>query len=736
MDEETRRQTRDTARLLERRGQIDAAVQAFLRVGDVDDAARVLVAARRYAEAAQAFLVGAGTNDLTRIRSLDSVKKRFALKAAICLGQAGEIARAVDIFLAVDDRQRAVELLHKVGDYVGAARIQSGSAPPGAAAQGLGHAVAQMPTQNSRIGGGASLQTAQRLEAAGQLEFALEAYVQLKQFAFAARVAKQLGRVSEAAQLYSDAGQPFEAAACHLEIADGARALECLVRVPRDDARYRRAAVQAVRIASDMNALDFQLEHFLTKLVTTGPQDQVELETFYQLAKLYQKNDFIENAKDALRKILAVSPGYRDSAARLAEMEAETRGSAMVYEKILKEEMSFRRDELPRGPRRGAAAADDDLPPLPDLPDLPPLGGAPAPRGRGTAMLRDQPGRATPAWQLADQPASRRETPQRARHSEPPASRAAHGGTEVVSRPPAAEPPSSRAEPPSSRASVPPPVLAEGAIVSDRYQLVKKIGQGGMAVVFKARDLELGEDIAIKIFTTVLDDEQMLTRFKQELSLSRQLSHPNIVRLYDIGAHGGMRFITMELLVGSDLRGRMRQPMGFVQALDYLIQAAAGMQVAHDRGVVHRDIKPENFFVTDENLLKVMDFGIAKRTATPGLTVAGMIAGTPEYMSPEQATDFGAVTSSTDVYALGVVAYEIFTGAVPFTHPEIFPLLMKHVNETPEPPRLRNPTIPADLEQAILRCLAKRPEQRFRSCAELGGALRNVRDRLAAEGVP
>jgi serine/threonine-protein kinase len=278
-------------------------------------------------------------------------------------------------------------------------------------------------------------------------------------------------------------------------------------------------------------------------------------------------------------------------------------------------------------------------------------------------------------------------------------------------------------------------ILSEGNTVAQRYRLEKKIGQGGMAAVFKAYDLELAEVIAIKFFTQIITDEQMLLRFKQELTLSRQLSHPNIVRLYDIGSHRGMRFITMELLQGSDLRGRLARPFNMVEAIDWLLQACAGLQAAHDRGVVHRDIKPENFFVTHENILKVMDFGIAKRTTAAALTQAGMMAGTPEYMSPEQVTNFANVTHSTDLYALGVVAYEMFAGSVPFTHQELLPLLMKHVNEAPEPPRRRNPRCPPDVEAIILKLLAKAPGDRFKTCNELAQALSTVRARPAREGL-
>src|SRR5207253_9210070 len=161
---------------------------------------------------------------------------------------------------------------------------------------------------------------------------------------------------------------------------------------------------------------------------------------------------------------------------------------------------------------------------------------------------------------------------------------------------------------------------------------------------------------------------------------------------------------------------RIRAPSESRTALGYLLQACHGLQAAHDAGVVHRDVKPDNFFVTGDGVLKVMDFGIAKQHATPGVTVAGSIAGTPMYMSPEQISNFSTVSHLTDIYALGVCAYEMFTGKVPFNHPELVPLLMMHVNSPPEPPRKLNPSIPESLEAVILRLLAKDPAQRVQSC--------------------
>jgi serine/threonine-protein kinase len=232
----------------------------------------------------------------------------------------------------------------------------------------------------------------------------------------------------------------------------------------------------------------------------------------------------------------------------------------------------------------------------------------------------------------------------------------------------------------------------------------------------------------MKLFLQPSDDPQLLIRFKQELTLSRTLTHPNIVRLYDIGQHQGCRFLTMELLHGTDLAALLEgKPMDLKRGIRYLLEACSALALAHDKGVIHRDIKPANFFITNEDTLKVMDFGIAKRsTQSAAMTQAGFIAGTPAYMSPEQINNFAAVSHRTDIYALGIVAYEMFTGAVPFDHGEMMQLLMMHLTREPDPPRSRNPAIPEALEAIILHLLEKDPAKRVQSCRELGEMLSKV----------
>jgi len=671
MDAKAREKALDRARGLEKAGQGDAAARLFRDVGAVEEAARVLGSLRRPRDAGQLLLESLGVQP-GQVGRLDSAGRKRALMAAIFFGRARENQTAVQMFMALGEQQRAVEVLQKAGDSVGAAKLSS--MKPGQFETGPLLA----PSKATAVGGQAvSMVSAQKLEQQGKHEAALQSYVQLKRFADAARMAKVLGRKADAAQLYADAGAPFEAAQAYLELGDTGKALENLCRVPAEDAQYRVAAAIAVRLATNLNVLDFRFEHFVGPYVRSGPRDAAELLVFDLLAALYDSHGFPENAREALQKLLAAQPAHPGARERLGRVEEQLRPSAMVARQVLS----------------NADLHKKRMPSLPDLGDLPDL-----PGGGSATVLRTDPGL-----------------------------------LKKVSRSPETTPPELLAE---AEVVVGQPVSSEekfevGATVAGRYRLEAKIGQGGMATVFRAFDLELEENVALKVFNLEQASEVLVARFKQELKLSRQLIHPNIIRLYDIGAHNGHRYISMELLVGKSLKDCMRQPIEFRTALGYLLQACHGLQAAHDAGVIHRDVKPDNFFVTEDGILKVMDFGIAKQYATPGVTVAGAIAGTPLYMSPEQIGNFSTVTHLTDIYALGVCAYEMFTGQVPFFHEELVPILMMHVNNRPVPPREKNPHVPAELDAIIVRLLAKDPRQRYQSCRELAQELGAIRDAYA-----
>ena len=659
----------ERARALEKAGQAEAALKLFREAGAVEDVARILGALRRPRDAAQVLLESLGVQP-AQVGQLDSPGKKRALMAGILLGKAGDLELAVQLFMALGEQGRAVELLQRAGDHVGAARLAS--VKPGQFETGP-----ILPRATAVGGQAVSVLAAQKMEEQGKAQLALEAYLQLRRFGDAARIAVKLRQPGQAAQLYAEAGMPFEAAHCYLELGDTGKALDNLARVPRDDERYRTAAAQAVRIATNLNSIDFNLEHFLTSFVKAGPQGDEEVQVFELLAKLYAAHGHPENAREALQKILAVRPQQAGARERLAQLDAEVRPSAAVARKVL---------------------AQADLHKRPTFEHLPDLGGLPG--------LSDLPGLPEVEHQtmLSSDPALLNEVPE-----------AVLEEAEVLLEP----------EIPADQFSV-------GATVAARYRLEAQIGKGGMAAVFRAWDLELEEQVALKVFNVQHTSEVLVARFKQELKLSRQLIHPNIIRLYDIGMHKGYRYISMELLTGKSLKDRMAAPLDLRTALNFLVQACHGLQAAHDAGVIHRDVKPDNFFVTSDGLLKVMDFGIAKQQATPGVTVAGSIAGTPMYMSPEQISNFSSVSHLTDLYALGVCAYEMFTGRVPFNHPELVPLLMMHVNDAPVPLRKHAATLPPELEAAVLRLLQKSPALRFQSCRELAQELSAIRDRLPA----
>ena len=702
----SRKQWVEQAKALEKRGQAEPAALAYTRAGAHEDAVRVSLSAGNFVEAGQALLRSIEYDRRKRF-ALDANQRKVALKAAICFSRGGDVRPAVELFLAAGERSRAVGLLQEAGDFVNAARVEADST-------GQVELVGYESKESVAPEAAASADAAHNLERAGKLDAALEAYSRLKQWSNAAALARRLGHVEQAAGLFSEAGEPFQAAVCFREIRDPTRELQQLVKVAPADPHYREACVRAIAMACDCAELTFDLEHFVGKFVDAGPVSEDEVDAYYRLALLFDSNEFPENAALCYRKILAVRPGYRDAADRLRAAETDFRGAAAKdYERVFKEELALREAAKRHEAPPAAASTEGDKESLGELPDLPELPNLPE-LPKTAAPLGSDAGRYGPA-----------PVPGPHTHMFP----SPGGRTPLPVAVPSASAAVSSAVAPATQVGFQGVVLEEGALVNRRYRLEKKIGQGGVGAVWKAVDLELDETIAIKFLAAQFVDEETLGRFKQEVSLSRHFNHPNIIRLYDIGTCADQKFITMELLSGHDLGVVMRRaPLAFDQGLALLVQACHALQVVHERGVIHRDIKPDNFFITDDGVLKVMDFGIAKRhSASRGLTRAGMMAGTPQYMAPEQASNFGGVTHLADLYALGCIAYQMFTGAVPFDADEIMPILMAHMSHAPEPPRQRNPAISAELEAVILRLLAKKPEDRVQSCRELAAILLRLR---------
>ena len=260
-----------------------------------------------------------------------------------------------------------------------------------------------------------------------------------------------------------------------------------------------------------------------------------------------------------------------------------------------------------------------------------------------------------------------------------------------------------------------------------RYRIVRKLGTGGMANVYLAEDQELGRSVAIKILDDRhAADEQFIERFRREAKNAASLSHPNIVAVYDRGEAEGTYYIAMEYLDGRTLKEllvRFGTPPVKI-AIGYTRQVLSALAFAHKYGLVHRDIKPHNVLVDSGGHVKVTDFGIARSEASQ-MTEAGSIIGTAQYLSPEQARG-APVDQRSDIYSVGVLLYELLTGAVPFTGDTPVEIAMKHLSAVPEPPSKKRPDVPRGLDLAVVRALAKDPEDRFQSAEEMDAELARI----------
>ncbi|RKH14069.1 serine/threonine protein kinase [Corallococcus sp. CA053C] len=261
--------------------------------------------------------------------------------------------------------------------------------------------------------------------------------------------------------------------------------------------------------------------------------------------------------------------------------------------------------------------------------------------------------------------------------------------------------------------------LVPGSVVAERYQVERWLGVGGTSTVYQALDLKKQQRVALKVLAVPHADEALVTRFRQEVEHARALEHVNILHVFDVGWDGERHYLTVELLEGRDLRQVLLEGRPtLASALRWLTHAAVALEHAHAHGVLHRDVKPGNLFITRTGVLKLMDFGLAKSTHVMGATAQGTTLGTPEYMAPEQVMGT-PVSPATDLYALGVVAYELFTGQLPFRHAQPVPLMFLHVQEAPVAPRTLRPELPESFEHLVLQLMRKRPEERFPSATAL-----------------
>lgn len=687
MREQQRQANLQRARALAEKGETAAAVAAFSAAGEPAEGARLLIALGKAEEAAGVLLKACGVSPGTRhftedwVKARSQAERRLLTLAAICFKQAGELDTAVELFNHLGERERAIQALRAANENVKAARLRASGRD-------------QAKLENER-----RLETARRLESEGKLENAFATFIEAGAVLDAARVALSLEDFAQAAKLFTEAREDLRAANAWEKAGDLVAALRSYIDVPQDHAHAEAIADRIADLACRTNTLDHRIDARLQDRFLVVPDSSDAAERRMRLARLYAAHDYPDTALELVDSVLEKFPAHPEALEFTKKLALGRSSDKERLSAILQEEERF---------RRASSQVNLQLPEhdaLPDLPDgftsftqsalararrriagdtgtevLDPIETAPAPTGQQVA----------------------------ARTTSPQSPDLAEGGGEEVYGP---------------------LKLEAGRVIAGRYRLEKELGVGGMAVVYAAHDTDLEERVALKIFTQPVDDEVMLKRFKQELLLSRRLNHPNILRLYDIGTVQGRRFISMELLKGRDMSDFLSRPVNVKLGIDWLVQACEGLHAAHEAGVVHRDIKPHNLFVCDDGCVKVMDFGIAKNPST-NLTTDRMIAGTPDYMSPEQINGFSSVGPSTDIYALGISAFELFCGRLPFVHDETVPLLLMHVGEPPPRPRTINPNVPESLEKLLLHMLEKDPAHRPPTCLAVRDELKRIRQQL------
>src|ERR1700681_174313 len=271
------------------------------------------------------------------------------------------------------------------------------------------------------------------------------------------------------------------------------------------------------------------------------------------------------------------------------------------------------------------------------------------------------------------------------------------------------------------RAQASPAMLEPGQLLGQRYEVLQILGEGGMGAVYKARDIELNRMVALKVIRPDLAGNQaIIDRFKQELLLANQVTHKNVIRIYDLSEADGMKFITMEYVEGEDLRGLMQKKgkLAPQEAVEIMQQTCRALDAAHSAGIIHRDLKPQNIMRDKTGRILVMDFGLARTLEGDGMTQTGALVGTMDYMSPEQALGKD-LDQRSDLFAMGLIFYELLAGKMPYKADSVVASLLKRTQERAAPVSSHDGTIPKQLSDVVSRCMEPDVKMRYQSSAEI-----------------
>jgi tetratricopeptide (TPR) repeat protein len=728
-------QSARAARLFERgRAFFDAAVQ-YENAELLDDALRVLeVEGKRLGREERGRLDGSAGEQLARVelRRAEVLRKlgRDAEAAALLrdlrptaqtvrlLAESGRYREAIEAALQMGDAETAVRLLHRAPDIdrrlAAEFHLRAGHAVEAGnlyAALGMAREAADAYEK-----GGDWAKAGSRWEAAREHERAAEAYGRARRPRDAGRCYAALGKHQLAASAYSVAGdhaaaaeqylkarQRVAAATALLDAGDRAEAARVLMQVADNSPEREAATLQLVPLLLDDGRAEEALRR-LQQLPPLRPNALVSAtgralparDRLYWMARAYEQLGRLGEAESSYRELADPKVLHLDAVKRLVTVRERLRaggtgGVATGPGGIL-------------GGTGGLAAATGALGALgrhsgaTAAPFRPSTPFPPQDRGETSADLTTH---ATTAFPAAAAGWSGRGT----------------GGGAVAGR--------SGAVRGTANAPLPAGTLAIGQLLAGRFQILAELGQGGMGRVYKARDLELHEPVAIKMLSGQPDDGSVETeRLIREVQICRKITHPNVVRVFDLGRHAGSIFIIMELLEGQvlvDLIDPERRP-SLARLKTILCEIASGLGEAHALGVVHRDLKPENIILTATRL-KIVDFGIARMSGfDKRLTQVGFALGSPLYMSPEQIQGL-SLDSRSDLYSLGVLAFALIAGHEPFDGPNSTAIAIQHLQQPPADLNALRPGLPAGWHEVVAKLLAKRPEDRFQSTNDLIAAL-------------
>jgi tetratricopeptide (TPR) repeat protein len=751
-------QSARAARLFERgRALYDAAVE-YENAELLDDALRVLeLEAKRLgkdnrgradlrdptAAAAREQLARVGLRRVEVLRKLGKETEASALLRELrptaqtvrLLEESGKFREAIEAALQMGDAETAVRLLHRAPDIDRQLAAQIYLRSGHAVEAGNLFALLGMTREAAEAyeSGGDWAKAGSRWETAQEHERAAEAYQRARRPRDAARCYAALGKPQLAATAYSRAGDHAAAAAQYLKnrqrvaaaaelvaAGDKAEAAKVLLQVADNSPEREAATLQLVPLLLEQGQAA-EAERRLRQLPPVRPSALTAAadralparERFYWLGRTYEQLGKLEQAETCFRELADPAVEHLDAVARLVALRQRLRPAGAVPPGP---------EQAPQG-FQGPTSAYGPIGARPTPGPMAAATAAAAAAGAATGAAGGRPAtdelatHATTAYPSTAAVAA-------AAAAAAAAARAAQP-TPVSGTPSLLTPGRGPETPPGGAGHRPVGTLVVGQVLASRFQILAELGQGGMGRVYKALDFELGDLVAIKMLVSAPDDGSAdAERLVREVQICRKITHPNVVRVFDLGRHEGAIFIIMELLEGQvlvDLIDPARLPP-IARVKTILVEIASGLQEAHALGVVHRDLKPENVILTATRL-KILDFGIARMTGfDKRLTQVGFALGSPLYMSPEQIQGV-TLDSRSDLYSLGVLAFALLAGREPFDGANSTAIAIQHLQQPPPDLHSLRPDLPAGWSEVVTKLLAKHPEDRYQTSAEVIAAL-------------